>query len=134
MLVESSTIRNLLNTTVDILPPRSDLHPAEAEQLRAHPKSYHTSMNPLPGLIILILGIMMSSHNQNSMVSTMLHAQWGTLLVCFSLARAVTYILFFLSTPTSTFASRPPSELVASFCLIAGGLIFMGSVSISCSE
>jgi len=70
---------------------------------------------------------MMSSHHQDSMVSTMVHAQWGTLLVGFSLARGVTYIITFISPPTSVFASRPPSELISSFCLIAGGLLFMAS-------
>jgi Protein of unknown function (Ytp1) len=84
-------------------------------------------MNPLPALVILLLGVMMSSHHQDSMVSTAVHKQWGTLLVGFALARAVTYVLFFISPPTSHFPSRPPSELVAAFCLISGGLIFMAS-------
>lgn len=91
------------------------------------PRSYSFSMNPLPALIILLLGLMMSSHHQDSAISTMVHKQWGTLLVGFSLARAVTYLLFFLSPPTSLYPSRPPSELVSSFCLISGGLIFMAS-------
>ena len=129
MLVESTKVRDLLSTTVAILPARTDIHPTDAEALRATPKTYNFSMNPMPGLIILLLGIMMSSHHQTSMVSTMVHNQWGTLFIGFALARAVTYILFFLSPPTSVFASRPPSELVSSFCLISGGLIFMASVS-----
>jgi hypothetical protein len=129
MLAESTKVRDLLSTTVAILPARTDIHPADAEALRATPKTYNFSMNPMPGLIILLLGIMMSSHHQTSMVSTMVHKQWGTLFVGFALARAVTYILFFLSPPTSVFASRPPSELVSSFCLVSGGLIFMASVS-----
>jgi hypothetical protein len=129
MLAESTKVRDLLSTTVAILPARTDIHPADAEALRATPKTYSFSMNPMPGLIILLLGIMMSSHHQTSMVSTMVHKQWGTLFVGFALARAVTYILFFLSPPTSVFASRPPSELVSSFCLVSGGLIFMASVS-----
>lgn len=129
MLIESTRVRELLSTTVDLLPGREDVHPVEAQSLRAKPRTYHTSMNPLPGLIILLLGIMMSSHHQSSMVATMIHAQWGTLFVGFALARAVTYILFFISPPASVFASRPPSELVAAFCLISGGLIFMASVS-----
>ena len=70
---------------------------------------------------------MMSSHHQESMTSTMIHSQWGTLLVGFSLARGVTYIITYISPPTSVFASRPPSELISSFCLIAGGIIFMAS-------
>ena len=134
MLIESTRIRDLLNTTVDVLPANQELHPAEAQALRARPKTYGTSTNPLPALIILLLGIMMSSHHQNSMVATMIHAQWGTLFIGFALARAVTYILFFISPPTSVFASRPPSELVAAFCLISGGLIFMASVSLDNSH
>lgn len=129
MLAESTKVRDLLSTTIAILPARTDIHPADAEALRATPKTYNFSMNPMPGLIILLLGIMMSSHHQTSMVSTMVHKQWGTLFVGFALTRAVTYILFFLSPPTSVFASRPPSELVSSFCLVSGGLIFMASVS-----
>ncbi len=88
-------------------------------------------MNPLPGLIILLLGLMMSSHHQSSMVSTMVHKQWGTLLVGYSLARAITYIIFYVSPPASVLPSRPPSELISSFCLISGGLVFMASVSYS---
>lgn len=84
-------------------------------------------MNPFPGLIILLLGLMMSSHHQASMVSTMVHKQWGTLFVGFALARAVTYILMYLAPPSSYLPSRPPSELISSFCLISGGLIFMAS-------
>ena len=84
-------------------------------------------MNPMPSLVILLLGLMMSSHHQDSMVSTAVHRQWGTLLAGFALARTVTYVLFFISPPTSVFPSRPPSELIAAFCLISGGLIFMAS-------
>lgn len=129
MLVESSKVRELLNTTVEILPVRNDIHPAEAQSLRASPRTSNVSMNPMPGLIIFLLGIMMSSHHQSSMVATAVHKQWGTLFVGFALSRAVTYLLFFVSPPTSEFASRPPSELVTSFCLVSGGLIFMASVS-----
>ena len=129
MLVESPKAREFLNTTVEILPARKDIHPADAQSLRASPRTYNFSMNPMPGLIILLLGIMMSSHHQPSMVATAVHQQWGTLFVTFALARAVTYIIFFISPPTSEFASRPPSELVTSFCLVSGGLIFMASVS-----
>ncbi|KAK5188436.1 hypothetical protein LTR16_008334, partial [Cryomyces antarcticus] len=53
--------------------------------------------------------------------------QWGTLFVGAALARAVTYLLMYLSPPTSHMPSRPPSELICAFCLVSGGLIFMGS-------
>src|SRR5690554_3846905 len=87
-------------------------------------------MNPLPALMVLLLGIMMSSHHQSSMVSTMIHQQWGTLLMGASFARGLTYIIFYLSPPTSFLPSRPPSELVTAFCLMAGGLVFMASVCV----
>ena len=84
-------------------------------------------MNPLPGLIILLLGMMMSSHHQASMVSTMVHKQWGSLFVGAALARGVSYILVYLSPATSFLPSRPPSEIIVAFCFISGGLIFMSS-------
>ena len=127
MLVESKTIRSWLNTTVELMPASTDVHPSQAQQLRRKPVQYGYSLNPIPGLIILLLGIMMSSHHQDSVVSTKVHAQWGTLLVGFSLARAVTYIISYIAPPTSIYPSRPPSELVSAFCLISGGIIFMAS-------
>ncbi len=54
--------------------------------------------------------------------------KWGMLFVGFALARAVTYTTVYVSPPTSILPSRPPSELVSSFCLLSGGLIFMASV------
>jgi Protein of unknown function (Ytp1) len=127
MLIESKTVRDWLNTSISLLCAQNNVHSEESASLQSPPRTYAFSMNPLPGLIILLLGLMMSSHHQDSMVSTTVHKQWGTLLVGFALARAVTYILFFISPPTSLFPSRPPSELVSAFCLISGGLIFMAS-------
>ena len=125
MLVESQRLRNLLNNTILTSPANRGKDASSQEW--ATPKNYGTSMNPFPGLIILLLGLMMSSHHQASMVSTTVHKQWGTLFVVFALARAVTYILMYLSPPSSYLPSRPPSEIITSFCLISGGLIFMAS-------
>lgn len=125
MLVESRRIRDLLNT--NILYANANHSVKLSGEPWAPPKTYRFSMNPFPGLVILLLGLMMSSHHQASMVSTMVHKQWGMLFVGFALARAVTYILTYLSPPTSYLPSRPPSEIVSSFCLISGGLVFMAS-------
>ena len=122
MLIESTRIRDLLNTAILISPAAKS-----NEELSNAPKTYRFSMNPFPGLIILLLGLMMSSHQQASTVSTMIHKQWGTLFIGFALARAVTYILQYLAPPSSYLPSRPPSEIISSFCLISGGLIFMAS-------
>ncbi|KAL2179467.1 uncharacterized protein P884DRAFT_195440 [Thermothelomyces heterothallicus CBS 202.75] len=143
MLIESVRIRNLLNFTVAeaaALPPPRPSHLRDLErdarrsqenqdQELAEPESYAFSINPIPALVILLLGIMMSSHTQESMVSSMVHKQWGDLLTGASFARGLTYILLWLRPPRSVYPSRPPTELLASFGLIAGGIIFMASAS-----
>lgn len=126
MLFESRRIREALNKT---LLPRSPYEESDCENWHP-PKSQGVPLNPMPALIILLLGIMMSSHHQSSMTSTMVHKQWGSMLVGFAIARGMTYILLFLRPPTSYLPGRPPTEIVASFCLMAGGLIFMLSVCI----
>ena len=93
----------------------------------AHPNLPRLSLNPMPALTIMFLGMMMSGHHQSSMVSTMLHAQWGMLFTGFAMARAVTYVMLYIKPPTSQYPSHPPSELVAAFCLTAGGILFMNS-------
>ncbi|KAI7546776.1 hypothetical protein KC331_g5410 [Hortaea werneckii] len=86
-------------------------------------------LNPMPALTIMLLGTMMAAHHQASEVSTKLHSQWGNLFIAFALARGVTYITLYLKPPTSSHPSRPPTEIITSFCLCAGGLVFMTSAS-----
>lgn len=126
MLIESTRIRDLLNTTVIDAKPENQYSDEEAEQLQP-PATYEFSLNPIPALVIMLLGIMMSSHTQASMISSMIHKQWGNLLLGASLARSCTYLLMYLKPPKSVLPSRPPTELLASFGLIAGGIIFMAS-------
>jgi hypothetical protein len=123
MLIESKTIRRWLNTTVGsiLTDGQQDLG------LRTPPKVYNSSVNPIPALIIFLLGIMMSSHHQSSMISTAVHKQWGMLLAGFSVMRMLTYTMMYISPPTSSYPSRPPTELVSSFCLMSGGIVFMAS-------
>lgn len=123
MIVESRKMRNLLNTAILSSQPLSH-HFDEAWQ---QPTQYRFPMNPIPGLIILLLGKMMSSHHQASMLSTMIHSQWGGMFMGFAMARAVTYITLYISPPKSFLPSRPPSEVITSFCLMAGGITFMVS-------
>ena len=123
-------VRDLLNQMKQSGESHLQYQPNEPASLEP-PKSYQFSMNPIPALVVLLLGMMMSSHYQESMVSTMIHKQWGTLLVGAAFARATTYILSYLSPPTSILPGRPPTELITAFCLMAGGFIFMASVSYS---
>ncbi|KAI5361214.1 hypothetical protein Slin15195_G123270 [Septoria linicola] len=138
MLVESKWVRGLANTTtvgqsrghdnrVHIDASRYSM--IEGDQQREELQSSPIPMNPVPALTIMVLGMMMSGHHQSSMVSTMMHAQWGGLFSTFAIARGVTYVTMYLKPPTSCFPSRPPSELVASFCLTGGGLMFMNSAA-----
>lgn len=123
MVVESPQIRTLLNTQSHLSPNNSP------NRDQKEPESYAFSMNPLPALITFLVGIMMSSHHQSSAISTMIHKQWGTLLVGAAFSRVATYVVFFVRPPTSRLPGRPPTEVVTAFCLLAGGGIFMVSVS-----
>ena len=127
MLIESRRVRDLLN--LNLLGGFSTQGHHSDFQAMQQPKTAGFSINPMPAIIIMLLGKMMGGHHQTSMVSTMLHAQWGGLFAVAALARGVTYILLYLSPPSSYLPSRPPSELVVAFCLISGGLIFMSSNS-----
>lgn len=135
MLIESTNIRELLNTTVSeaaLSHPDGTYTEEEREALRV-PEQYEFSVNPIPALVILLLGIMMSSHTQQTMISSMVHKQWGNMLTGASFARGLTYVLMYLRPPRSVMPSRPPTELLAAFGLIAGGIIFCASVSCSLS-
>lgn len=125
MLFESKRIKNWLNETILQSPSHRSSDPNWQQ-----PDTQSVSLNPMPALVILLLGMMMGSHHQDSMVSTMVHKQWGNLLAGFALARGATYILLYIKPPTSYLPARPPTEIISSFCLIGGGLIFMLSVSI----
>ncbi|MCJ1399321.1 hypothetical protein MMC11_002523 [Xylographa trunciseda] len=123
MLIESRAIRDLLNST---LASSTTTIPFPSAQWQP-PRTYGFSTNPLPAIIILLLGMLMSGHHQSLMVSTKLHAMWGNLFFVAALARGATYMLMYLSPPTSLLPSRPPSEIVVAFCLISGGMLFMSS-------
>lgn len=132
MLVESTRIRTFLNTTLEhteLKQRYSDEEAEGAQNIVKPPDTYEFSLNPIPTLVIFLLGMMMSSHQQSTMTSSMVHKQWGDLLSAASLARCLTYLLMYLKPPKSVFPSRPPTELLAAFGLIAGGIIFMASVS-----
>lgn len=126
MLIESINIRDLLNTTV-VEATQESYDDEERETTLEEPRTYNFSMNPIPALVILLLGIMMSSHTQQTMISSMVHKQWGNLLTGASFARGLSYVLTYLKPPMSVLPSRPPTELLASFGLMAGGIIFMAS-------
>ncbi|KAG9848165.1 hypothetical protein KCU98_g5561, partial [Aureobasidium melanogenum] len=127
ILIESSWIKQLLNTTIHHKALNSSHTKSERKRQRHSPGSHSSSLNPIPALVILLLGVTMSSHEQATMMGTMLHTQWGNLLSCAALARVLTYVILYLKPPTSIFPSRIPTELLTAFGLISGGIILMAS-------
>src|SRR5579859_6880939 len=136
LLLETPFVRRMFNRTVEAaLPTRtvtyqmlrdSETYPApQVDSATLPPTTQNFSYNPFPGLIIFMTGMMMSMHHQESMLSTMIHKQWGYLLAAFALFRLGTYFLMFLSPPKSYLPSYPVTELLTSFCLICGGMVFM---------
>ena len=129
MLFESKTVKSWINNTVLQGAPRLSTRGYNDNSWNV-PTTQGVSLNPMPALVILLLGSMMGSHHQDSMLSSMVHTQWGNLLSGFAICRLVTYVILFLKPPTSYLPCRPPSEILAAFCLMGGGLIFMLSVSL----
>ncbi|KAG6003841.1 hypothetical protein E4U21_001640 [Claviceps maximensis] len=128
MMTASSIIQDFLYTGAHggHSSPSPDEHTSE----KCHTSgARRIALNPVPALVIFLLGFLMSSHHQFTSTSTMLHRQWGYLLMGASFARGLTYLLLYLRPPSSTLPSRPPTELLVSFGLIAGGLVFMASSS-----
>jgi hypothetical protein len=138
MLVESSSLKGLMDTTPTL--HREDQQELQrmssstagypvADPMVEYKIAYDFSSNPVPGIVLMITGLMMSRHEENDAAGAAMHTYWGLLFVGFALARAVTYITIFLKPPSSHFPSRPPSELVAAYCLSFGGLLLMASTS-----
>lgn len=84
------------------------------------------SPNPFPVLTIFWTGLLMSKHAQPSQLSTDIHVQWGSLLTYGSFFRVFTFIWMSFS-PKTFEPGRPLTELITSFCLLCGGLVFMES-------
>ncbi|KAI9489278.1 hypothetical protein BDB00DRAFT_884543 [Zychaea mexicana] len=119
IIVESRALRrllerNILNTPLDV--PR-------------HEPQQSYSMNPFPGLIVLFTGISMGNHHQDTIYSTNIHYFWGMLLALAAMCRFLTYITLYRAPPMSNQPTRPPSEAIGAFLLIAGSILFMASNS-----
>ncbi|ODQ45693.1 hypothetical protein PICMEDRAFT_24177, partial [Pichia membranifaciens NRRL Y-2026] len=89
------------------------------------------SPNPFPVFTIFWTGVLMSKHAQASALSSAIHVQWGSLLTYGSFFRVFTFFLmsyYPLHGSRECFLpSKPLTELVTSFCLLCGGMVFMES-------
>ncbi|KAF8424058.1 integral membrane protein-like protein [Tirmania nivea] len=127
VLLESKAVRDLLYLNPQDDEDHSQYMQPSHETFTDHraPRRTKATYNILPSLVLFLLGRSMSGHHQSSSLSVAMHTQWGQLLSYAGVARVATYVLLYISPPRSTVPSRPPTEVVAAFCLMAGGLIFM---------
>ncbi|KAH8550258.1 hypothetical protein BGW37DRAFT_498671 [Umbelopsis sp. PMI_123] len=120
ILIESRSLRRLLYRAVN--PDRNEVQPRHEQE-----QSY--SLNPVPALTVLMTGISMGNHHQDTQYSSNVHYLWGLLLSVAALCRMFTYISLYKSKPTSREPSRPPTEALGAFALICGSILFMASNS-----
>lgn len=120
LLIESKAIRRMVNRIIST--SQNDTEDDENSGLLGR-----ISINPIPSFIVFWTGVLMSMHQQASQLSTIIHMQWGYLLSIGALFRLATYLLIFFKPPRSTVPSRPITEVITSFCLLCGGLVFMES-------
>lgn len=121
LIMESKTMRRLVNRLIST--SRNDAQDDENSGLL----NGSISINPIPAFIVFWTGVLMSQHEQALPLSTLIHMQWGYLFCIGAIFRMGTYILMFLKPPQSTVPSRPITEVIVSFCLLCGGLVFMQS-------
>ncbi|EPX71622.1 uncharacterized protein SOCG_01837 [Schizosaccharomyces octosporus yFS286] len=122
ILVESNMVRRFLNNSLSYA-----LNQSPHEGSSTSDESPSVSLNLFPAVTVFFTGIMMSSHEQKSQISTVIHVYWGRLLSAAAVSRACTYALLYLKRPSSPWPTRPPTEIITSFCLICGGIMFMAS-------
>lgn len=105
----------------------SSIRRAMAKLVGASASEGGPNINPFPAFIVFWTGVLMSQHEQELPLSTTIHMQWGYLLSIGALFRLGTYVLMLISPPKSSAPSRPFTELIVSFCLICGGMVFIQS-------
>ncbi|CAO0789378.1 unnamed protein product [Mucor circinelloides] len=116
ILVESRAIRRLLERTI-------------LTKTNTEAPSQGYSLNPFPALTVVFTGLSMGLHHQETAYSSNIHFMWGLLLGLAAICRFVTYLSLYRNAPTDAQPSRPPSELIGAFLLIAGSILFMASNS-----
>lgn len=87
------------------------------------------SVNLFPIFTIYWTGILMSKHEQASTLSTEIHTQWGNMFAMGTMFRFITYLYLIVVDPGKELRkpTRPFTEVLSSFALLCGGLIFMES-------
>lgn len=135
MAVESSTVRRwLLGETEETEEKASATHgkrgkASTSTSMSSPIATRWTAANPLPAVAIGITGIAMSAHHQTYLFQVQIHALWGYLLLGFAVCRSLTCFFDWVRPRQSkTIApALPPTELIGSIFLGAGGFTFICS-------
>jgi hypothetical protein len=123
LMVEASAFSRLKDAFYTFNSNADSVDPVEMRRQKAF------SFNPFPAFTVFWTGVLMSRHEQELPLSTEIHAQWGILFAVGAIFRLVTYLILYLAAPNTTKPTKPFTELITSFCLICGGLIFIQSSS-----
>ncbi|KAI9485888.1 MAG: hypothetical protein EXX96DRAFT_645784 [Benjaminiella poitrasii] len=140
MLVESRAIRRMLEKAMPEMPYKIPEHSNYAstskkmyddnensgrKKKHSAPNTYN--FNPMPALTVFMTGISMGNHHQDTLYSSRVHYLWGLLISAAAVCRIVTYFLLFRNPPKNRVPTRPPSEALGAFLLVAGAILFMAS-------
>lgn len=124
LLLESAAVKRLLLRASQTT--REHRYPHAAGKDQENEERARGAFNVMPSLVVFFTGLLMSQHTQDSVFTTQLHATWGYYFCLAAVFRFITYCLTYSATATRL-PARPPSELLVSFSLIAGALVFMMS-------
>lgn len=127
MVIESRTIRRLLNKSI---PVKSFLINTSSSKTDTHKEisdENQVNFNPIPALTILMTGISMGNHHQDTIYSSRVHYLWGLLISAAAISRMLTYVSLFRNPPKTSIPIRPPTEAIGAFLLVGGSILFMAS-------
>ncbi|KAK4520824.1 uncharacterized protein ATC70_006704 [Mucor velutinosus] len=133
ILIESRTVRRILEKSMPRTPYDDNEEFAVVSSNKQHgakcskKQEPQTNFNPIPALTILMTGLSLGNHHQDTLYSSRVHYLWGLLISAAAICRIITYITLFKSPPKSGKPLRPPSEALGAFLLVCGSILFMAS-------
>ncbi|KAF1806813.1 hypothetical protein V8B55DRAFT_1459886 [Mucor lusitanicus] len=134
ILIESRTVRRVLEKSMPRTPYDDDDDECAVDSTRKQHGSKRSkkqepqvNFNPIPALTILMTGLSLGNHHQDTLYSSRVHYLWGLLISAAAICRIITYITLFRSPPKSGKPLRPPSEALGAFLLVCGSILFMAS-------